>query len=305
MPVICAIIVLKNKQESALSCLNRLLQQSRKPDSIVFVHPESLELLPDWSGHAPELHLLPVADSLGSIGAGARGMQYAFETLQADAAWILGDDTWPRPSALEHLLKSGTDPQSILLCTLVDPARRDELSRPLSIPGKSPGVWVPVSSKSDLPDGDTIPCRGGSHGALIPRKAWETVGAPSTQLHSKGSDTYSWELQQAGFHFITVKAAEIELPTAPQALIHYRFANRSFFYEPGIPQERQYYKIRNWAWLQRLRAPRQHLKRLLMCGAYILFSLCAMLRCHECGPSRIYNLFRALHNGFYGKLRPF
>jgi hypothetical protein len=30
-----------------------------------------------------------------------------------------------------------------------------------------------------------------------------------------------------------------------------------------------------------------------------------MLRCRELGIRRVYNLFRALHNGFYGKLRPY
>ena len=112
-------------------------------------------------------------------------------------------------------------------------------------------------------------------------------------------------VQQAGYQLVTIPGAEIEHPTAPRPLIHYRLANRSYFYEPGIPVERQYYKMRNWAWLHRLKAPRNYPGRLMLCGVYILFSLNAMLQCNELGIKRVYNLFRALHNGFYGKLRPY
>ena len=75
--------------------------------------------------------------------------------------------------------------------------------------------------------------------------------------------------------------------------------------DDGLQISRQYYKSRNWAWLQRLRAPRNYPRRLAACAFYIILSLNAMLKSNELSIPRIYNLFRALHNGFYGKLRPF
>lgn len=88
-------------------------------------------------------------------------------------------------------------------------------------------------------------------------------------------------------------------------VLHYHFARRSFTYEPGLPVSSQYYKNRNWAWMHRRKHPRNYPRRLLACGIYIGLSLFSMLRCRELTPRRIYNLFRALHNGFYGKLRPY
>lgn len=297
MSNICAIIIHKPGHENLLTCLNRLQQQSRKPDSVLVISPEHGLSLPSAS-------ILQVDATLGSMGAAAKGLEYAFNTLQADAAWVLADRTWPRPAALAELLAGGTDDKTIRMGMMIDPAQDDELSQPISIPA-SPGVWVPITRKADLPDAPGIPCRTGSYGALISRHVWQDVGTPAAQLHTQGSDTYSWEIQQAGYRLVTIRAAEIELPTAAKPLIHYRLANRSFFYEPGISLERQYYKTRNWAWLHRLQATRNYPVRLALCGAYILFSLNAMLQSNELGIKRVYNLFRALHNGFYGKLRPY
>ncbi len=295
---ICAIIIHKPGHENLLTCLNRLQQQSRQPDCILVVTPEQ-------GLSFPAANTLQVDAALGSMGAAAKGLEYAFNTLQADAAWVLADRTWPRPAALAELLAGKADDKTIRMGMMIDPAQDDELSKPVSIPGNAPGIWVPVTRKADLPDAPCIPCRTGSYGALISRQVWQTVGTPAAQLHTQGSDTYSWEIQQAGYKLVTIRAAEIELPAAAKPLIHYRLANRSFFYEPGIPLERQYYKTRNWAWLHRLQAPRKYPVRLMLCGAYILFSLNAMLQSNELGIKRVYNLFRALHNGFYGKLRPY
>ena len=62
--------------------------------------------------------------------------------------------------------------------------------------------------------------------------------------------------------------------------------------------------MRNWAWLQRLKHPHCYLRRLASCMLYAALSLGFMMRTEELTPLRLYTLFRALHNGFYGKLRP-
>lgn len=313
MPAICAIIPHLDSQERTLTCLNRVIQQSRSVQSIVIVNngPEDSPVITeagkiaDQALPAGTLHILHAEGNLGNIGACSRGMEYAFRELRADFAWLMDDNTWARPAALEHLLAAEADAQTIRVCVRINPAQGDELSRPLSVPGSKEGVWIPTARKADLPEGNIIPCRGGLFGALFPRAAWQSIGTPTEKLVTQGTDEYSWKLQQAGFRFVTVMNAELELPVAPVPLIHYRLANRSFFYEPGIPVERQYYKMRNWAWLQRLRAPRNYPARLAHCGFYIVMALNAMLECNELTPRRIYNLFRALHNGFYGKLRPY
>lgn len=313
MSTICAILPHVNSQERTLTCLNRLIQQSRRLDYIILVNNEAPDTpalqavveLAEKSLSPGTLHIVQAEKDLGNVGSGARGMEYAFCTLEADYAWLLDDNTWPRPDTLERLEQSQVDEQIIKVCVCIDPSRNGELSRPLSLPGKKENTWLPITRKSDLPPGNIINCRGGWFGALYPRNAWLAAEPPTEQLYTQGADEYYWKMHKAGFRFCTILNAELELPSTPTPLIHYRLGNRSFFYEPGIPLTRQYYKTRNWAWLQRLRAPHNYPLRLALCGAYILLSLNAMLRCNELGIRRIYNLFRALHNGFYGKLRPY
>lgn len=313
VPTICAIIPHFDSQERTLTCLNRVIQQTRRVDSVILVNNgskdapvlEAAEKIATQALPGGALHILQPERNLGNIGACARGMEHAFRTLKADYVWPLDDNTWARPAALEHLLAAETDSRTIRMCVGIDPAQGDELSRPLSLPGSTPGVWIPTARRSELPEGNAVLCRGGFFGALYPRSVWECTGAPAEELFTQGTDEYSWKLQQAGFSFATIMNAELELPAAAKALIHYRLANRSFFYEPGITVERQYYKMRNWAWLQRLRAPRNYLARLIHCGFYITLALWAMACCKELTTRRVYNLFRALHNGFYGKLRPY
>lgn len=314
MPFICAIFTHFNSKERTLTCLSRLAQQTRRPERIVIINNGSAsdDTLPAARKYAEEafaadtLHILQMETNLGNAGGCARGLEYAFETLKADFTWVLDDDSWPRPHTLERLIAAPADETTVRVCAVVDPSKGDELSWPLTIADTRPGTWKNIISRQELPEGNHIPSRGGWLGALYPRSSWQKAGLPTENLFIRGEDEeYPWKIRQAGYEFITVLDSELEHPSSPHPLIHYRFANRSFFYEPGLAESRQYYKSRNWAWLQRLRFPRNYPKRLLACGFYIILSINAMLSCNELSIKRIYTLFRALHNGFYGKLRPY
>ena len=314
VPVICAIFTHFNSRERTLTCLSRLAQQTRRPQHIVIINNGSADdpTLPAAHSFAEDtfpagtLHILQMESNLGNAGGCARGLEYAFGTLQADFTWVLDDDSWPRPHTLERLLTAPADDSTVRMSAVIDPEREDELSWPLTIPGGAPDRWKNAVSRAELPAGNLVDSRGGWLGALYPRAAWLKAGLPTEALFIRGEDEeYPWKVRKAGFRFITVMDSELEHPSAAIPLIHYRIAHRSVFYEPGLPLSRQYYKNRNWAWLQRLRAPRNYPRRLVACGFYILLSLNAMLMSNELSIPRIYNLFRALHNGFYGKLRPF
>lgn len=314
MPHICVIFTHFNSRERTLTCLNRLAQQTVRPKHIVIINngmaddpaiSEAEEFAASTFAEGT-LHILQMETNLGNAGGCARGLEYTFGTLQADFTWVLDDDSWPRPQALENLLAVQTDDHTVRMSTVIDPSRNDELSWPLTIPGHAQNLWKNALCRADLPEGNIIPSRGGWLGALYPRAAWQKAGLPTEALFIRGEDEeYPWKVREAGFNFITILNSELEHPSAAIPLIHYRIAHRSFFYEPGLPISRQYYKSRNWAWLQRLRAPHNYPRRLAACAFYIILSLNAMLKCNELSLTRFYTLFRALHNGFYGKLRPF
>lgn len=314
VPAICAIFTHFNSRERTLTCLNRLAQQTHRPEHIVIINNGSADDPTVQAAHeqannsfpAGTLHILQMECNLGNAGGCARGLEYAFGTLKADFTWVLDDDSWPRPHTLEKLLAVSVDDSTVRMSAVIDPAKGDELSWPLTIAGNGPEHWKNAICRADLPPGNIIPSRGGWLGALYPRAAWRKAGLPTEALFIRGEDEeYPWKVREAGFKFITILDSELEHPSASIPLIHYRIAHRSFFYEPGLHISRQYYKTRNWAWLQRLRAPYNYPRRLAACGFYIILSLNAMLSCNELSIPRIYNLFRALHNGFYGKLRPY
>ena len=314
VPVICAIFTHFNSRERTLTCLSRLAQQTRRPEHIVIINNGSADdpTLPEartFAEHAfpaDTLHILQMESNLGNAGGCARGLEYAFGTIKADFTWVLDDDSWPRPRTLENLRAAPAEADTVRMSAVIDPTKGDELSWPLTITGNGPDHWKNALRRADLPEGNLIPSRGGWLGALYPREAWLKAGLPTEALFIRGEDEeYPWKVRAAGFKFITVLNSELEHPSAAIPLIHYRIAHRSFFYEPGLHISRQYYKTRNWAWLQRLRAPHNYPRRLAACGFYIILSLNAMLRSGEISIPRIYTLFRALHNGFYGKLRPF
>lgn len=321
MESVCAVLTHFSRPEVTFTCLERLLAQTWPLDRIVIVNNnipddpalERFRRCAESHGAAGVLRILQMEKNLGNAGGCAAGLDEAFSSREIDYVWMLDDDSWPRPDTLHALMASPAFcPQSPLplvrMAMVVDPAKGDELSWPLSARASHDGgeTWRHIEQRRDLPPGEAVPSRGGWLGALYPRALWEAVGSPTAELFIRGEDEeYPLMARRAGFRFTTIPSALLEHPSPPCPLLRYDFGGKSFFYEPGMPDARFYYKVRNWAWLQRRVHPGRPLPRLAACGAYAVLALNAMLRSGETGPRRIYTLFRALHNGFYGHLRPY
>lgn len=322
METVYAVFTHYSRPEASLTCLCRLLAQTRPPEGIVIVNNNgpadpALDLFRRAAadaGRSETLRLLQMERNLGNAGGCAAGLDYSFSAPGVDYVWMLDDDSWPRPDALEALLGVSADAGAlcalpfIRMAMVVDPARGDELSWPLSARDTHDDAepWRHIARRADLPSGESIPSRGGWLGALYPRRLWEEAGGPTAALFIRGEDEeYPLIARQAGFRFVTVASSLLEHPSPPAPLLRYDFDGKCFFYEPGMAVGRFYYKARNWAWLQRRAHPGSPLLRLLACGAYVILAFNAMLQTGEFSPRRVYTLFRALHNGFYGRLRPY
>ena len=184
MPDICAIFTHFNSRERTLTCLSRLAQQTRRPEHIVIINNGSADdpTLPAAREFAESafpngtLHILQMESNLGNAGGCARGLEYAFGSLNSDLTWVLDDDSWPRPRTLENLLSVPVDADTVRMSAVIDPTKSDELSWPLTIAGNSPDHWKNAIRRADLPEGNIIPSRGGWLGALYPREAWLKAG---------------------------------------------------------------------------------------------------------------------------------
>ncbi|OCA03298.1 glycosyltransferase [Akkermansia glycaniphila] len=318
---ICAIFSHYSRAEISLNCLRRLKEQTVRPTRIVIANNSTPDdpALGLFQTYAEEnfppgtLSIVQLHTNMGNAGGCAAAMNEAFSHPEIGYVWILDDDSWPRPDTLAQLLAiedtaPGTDKPIIRMSLVVDPSRHDELSWPLTArePSAAPYDWQNIALRADLPDTPAIPSRGGWLGALYPRRLWEEIGVPTPELFIRGEDEeYPWKARHAGYTFVTVRHSLLDHPTPPSELMHCRIGNRAFFYEPGLDASRFYYKVRNWAWLQRLKTPKNPVKRLLACGAYICLALHGMLTAGDCSWRKTYALFRGLHNGYYGHLRPY
>lgn len=310
MSTICALVLHIDNEASTLECFRALVRQTRQPDYIVIAAAGSFDesLLLEDVPYDGAVHIVRVPQQVPSVEGYALGLDKAFRELGVDAVWVLDTLSRPHSKALAELVAVDVAPKTVPVCLLENPDKAGELSFPLALEKKSDllSPWKNIHTVDGLPKAKVVPCRGGWLGALYPRAAWQQVGVPRVELFVNGmTEEYPWKVRGEGFRFVTVPAAVLYHPSTSATLVHYSFAGRSFFYEPGLSVERSYYKNRNWAWLKRLRARHHYGRRLVACGLYILLSLSCMLRFAEMSPKRVYNLFRALHNGFYGKLRPY
>lgn len=83
------------------------------------------------------------------------------------------------------------------------------------------------------------------------------------------------------------------------------YCGRRFSYTPGQDAAALYAAAFSRAYSAQQSRPYAFPQRLFDCGLYIIFTLGAMLHCNEVSLLRVYTLFRAQHNGFYGKKRPY
>lgn len=84
-----------------------------------------------------------------------------------------------------------------------------------------------------------------------------------------------------------------------------RYCGRSFSYTPAQDTSVLYAVAFSRAYTAQQARPYAFPLRLFDCGLYIVFTLGAMLHSNELTLHRVYTLFRAQHNGFYGKKRPY
>ncbi|WP_447008849.1 glycosyltransferase [Saccharothrix sp. DSM 118769] len=103
---VAAVVVTYNRKDKLPTVLDHVLAQTQKPDLLVIVDNASTdgtdEVLRRYEG-TDGVVLLRLEENTGGAGGFATGMNKAYE-LGADFVWIMDDDCYANPDALEALL---------------------------------------------------------------------------------------------------------------------------------------------------------------------------------------------------------
>lgn len=241
-----------NRASTAVACVRALAAQTRPPDLVVVADnvsdDDTVSALEALSGLPFELVIHRMRENRGNAGGVQEAMELAF-ARDADAVWILDDDSWPREGALAALLGKPWAPHVVRHALQIDPTT-GRFTWPLQVDdGK--GGWRLAESLDDMPPGDFVRSRISWTGALVPREVRDAVGPVNGELFIRGEDEeYPWRIEQEGFRFEGVRQALMDHP-GPANLIHWRLFGKNFFFERGLADWKLYYKIRNMVWLKR------------------------------------------------------
>lgn len=294
-PRIAAVIATMNRAATAATCVKALAAQTRTIELMVVADncstDDTVAELEEMANLPFELIVHRMKENRGNAGGVEEAMELAF-AQGVDGVWILDDDSWPRPDALEGMLAKPWDCHVVRHPLQIDP-KTGRFTWPLLVTDGA-GGWKLIGCSSELPEGDFIPSRITWTGALIPREIREAVGPVKGELFIRGEDEeYPWRIEQAGFTQEAARHAVMDHP-GPARMLHWRFLGKHFFFEPGLADWKLYYKVRNMIWLKRMQSGRW--KAAKMATAYAIAAI--MID----GPARVPLLVRAMRDGWVGRL---
>jgi len=284
-----------NRAATALACVRALAAQTRPPDLVVVADNVSSD---DTVSALESLLDLPfplivhrMRENRGNAGGVEEAMDLAF-AKEADAVWILDDDSWPRPDALQQLLVKAWNPDVVRHSMQIDPLTY-RFTWPLQVTDGADG-WKLVNSMEEMPSGNFIKTRIIWTGALLPRKVRESVGPVNGELFIRGEDEeYPWRFEQAGFTQEASVLSILDHP-GPDNIVHLTFLGKSLFFERGLADWKLYYKVRNMVWLKRRQSG--VLKALAMAATY------ALATARIDGTQRLSLVWEAVRDGWCGRL---
>lgn len=234
---IAAVVVTYNRKELLKECLNALLNQTRKLDSIIIMNNASTdgteEMLKKEYLDNPIFDYVNLGENLGGAGGFHYGMKRAYEK-GFDWIWVMDDDANPYKNALEELMKYKS--QDRVLNSLVKGVNSNELSFGLRDYKNNRTYFFidELGSAKKIYGGNPFNC------TLIPREVISKIGLPIKELFIWGDEReYYRRILAHGFDFVTVVESVTEHPKMNQrkTIFGYRQVN--------VPLWKRYYEYRN------------------------------------------------------------
>lgn len=200
---IAAVVVTYNRKDLLRRCLNGLLNQNYKLDSIIIVDNASTaqteEMLKKEFLNNPVFDYVKLEENFGGAGGFYYGVKRAYERA-FDWIWLMDDDAWPMPDALQSMLDSKVinDKNVLALCCAVLYPNGDVmLHHRRKFDWKNLSEYLVPIDKYNLPYFEID--IGSFVGLLLKRDVIDKVGFPKKELFIYHDDVeYSLRIRKIG-----------------------------------------------------------------------------------------------------------
>jgi len=265
---VAAVFATMNRGATAATCVERLAGQTRPPWRIVVCDngssDDTVERLRSLAAAGAPLELIEAGENLGNAGGIERASERAFDA-GADAVWILDDDSWPQPGALERLLDPAGPERGVRAALVIDPDSGEP-----SWPWQEfeEGEWVLRDRRPA--DGAWRRVRRAWLGALVPRAVRESVGPVHGALFLRGEDEdYPRRIEAAGFEFHLCPRSVLHHPPGGE-LGTLRLGGHQVVLERGLRGSKLYYRLRNAWWMAKRDRGPAAMALLMLAHAWLL-----------------------------------
>jgi GT2 family glycosyltransferase len=207
--VICAVVVTHERLALLRECLAALREQTRPPDRILVVDNASGDGTAEFLASQDDVETLRLDENVGGAGGFHAGLRKA-HAEGADWAWLMDDDTIPRPDALERLLEPD-DPAAILRASVA--VWRDGRLHPMNEPGFERERIEPLIEAAPR---RTLPLRVATFvSLLVHRDTVDRFGLPEARYFIWSDDIeYTARVTRGGGRAILVVDSVVEHRTA-------------------------------------------------------------------------------------------
>lgn len=203
--MIWAVIVTRDRLALLKQCLAALRAQTRAPDRILVVDNASTDGTAAWLAEQPDVETLRLEENAGGAGGFHAGLERA-HAQGAEWAWLMDDDTIPRPDALEQLLRPD-DPAAILRSSVA--VWKDGRLHPMNVPGVERERIEPLVEAAPA---HLLPLRTATFvSLLVHRSAVDRFGLPEARYFIWSDDIeYTARVTRGGGRMVLVADSVVE-----------------------------------------------------------------------------------------------
>jgi GT2 family glycosyltransferase len=237
---VVAVVVTWNRRDLLAESLDAIAAQTRSADRLIVVDNASDDgtaaLLAERFASADDGDVVHSERNLGGAGGFALGLERALRA-DADAVWLMDDDTVPAPTALERLTDArqrfaGGTP-ALVASKVVWTDGRDH---PMNTPRRKPGA-----TRHEIYAADAVGCRP------IRSASFVSVLVDADTVRQRGLPIADYFLWNDDFEFTTRLVRGRPALYCPASVVTHKTA--TYGSTDADPGDRFYYEVRNKVWL--------------------------------------------------------